>query len=122
MTSALVTEYLTNIINKVKTQNKNIKIFVASLLPNYYFRNQNWFDDMYYVMRTVAINNDCYFVDLTKFSSCKDDTVYSQGHLTALGYEKEADELIAYISYIISQNIDDFKYIQFIGTDYLYNE
>ena len=45
--------------------------------------------------------------------------VYNVTHPTALGYHKLATEIEAYISYIISQNLDDFKGIHLIGTDYI---
>ena len=123
MTVALFEQYMQLIINKVKETNPKIKIFLASLLPNYYFRTRSWFAPFRRKLIDIANNNtDCYLVDLTLYSDCLDDTVYSQGHLTALGYKKESDELIGYISDIMEKNIDDFKYIQFIGTDYSYTQ
>lgn len=123
MTVALFEQYMQLIINKVKETNPKIKIFLASLLPNYYFANRSWFAPFRRKLIDIANNNtDCYLVDLTLYSDCLANTVYSQGHLTALGYKKESDELIGYISDIMEKNIDDFKWIQFIDTDYEYIE
>ncbi len=123
MTVALFEQYMQLIINKVKETNPKIKIFLASLLPNYYYANRSWFAPFRRKLIDIANNNtDCYFVDLTLYSDCLAGTVYSQGHLTALGYKKESDELIGYISDIMENNIEDFKYVQFIGTDYEYIE
>ena len=61
---------------------------------------------------------DVYLLDLTTYSDCYGD-IYGHGyHLTALGYHKMASEISAYISYIIHENLEDFKWVQFIGTDY----
>jgi hypothetical protein len=43
---------------------------------------------------------------------------YNVWHPTALGYVKMAEEIKSLISYIISQDLEGFKDIQFIGTDY----
>ena len=38
---------------------------------------------------------------------------YNVTHPTALGYHKMATEIASYISYIISNNLDEFKTVQF---------
>lgn len=115
-------KYLKMIVDKLKTSNKGIKIFITTLLPNYYSNMGNIRDIVNNrAKEIVAENADCYLVDLTTYSECKNNTVYSQGHLTALGYQKEAEELVAYISYLINQNKNDFKYIHFINTNYSFN-
>ena len=115
-------KYLKMIVDKLKTSNKGIKIFITTLLPNYYSNMGDIRDIVNNRAKEIAAENaDCYLVDLTTYSACKDNTVYSQGHLTALGYQKEAEELVAYISYLINQNKDDFKYIHFINTNYSFN-
>lgn len=122
VTTSEVDTYLRNIISSVKSLNPKIKIFIATLLPNYYFRNETWYQTFRYTIKNIADTiDDCYYLDMTLFSSCIDDSVYSNGHLTALGYKKESEELLNYISYIIDNNEDDFKYIQFIGSvhDYI---
>lgn len=112
-------EYLIKIVEKLKAENNNIKIFIATLLPAYYTTNAQFFEQINNNMKeVVSLNNNCYLIDLSTYSECKNGTVYAQGHLTALGYLKEATELIAYISYIISQNKEEFKFVHFIGTNY----
>ena len=112
-------EYLQKIVNKLKDENEGIKIFIATLLPAYYTTNKSFFTQINDNIKDIVTNNtNCYLVDLSKYSECQENTVYAQGHLTALGYLKEANELIAYISYIISKNMNEFKYVQFIGTNY----
>lgn len=115
-------KYLKMIVDKLKSSNKGIKIFITTLLPNYYSDMGDIRDIVNNrAKEIVAENADCYLVDLTTYSECKKNTVYSQGHLTALGYQKEAEELVAYISYLINQNKNDFKYIHFINTNYSFN-
>lgn len=115
-------KYLKMIVDKLKTSNKGIKIFITTLLPNYYSNMGDIRDIVNNRAKEIAAENaDCYLVDLTTYSACKDNTVYSQGHLTALGYQKEAEELVAYISYLINQNKNDFKYIHFINTNYSFS-
>jgi hypothetical protein len=47
-------------------------------------------------------------------------SAYNVWHPTAIGYVKMAEEIKALISYTISQNLDEFSTIQFIGTDYTF--
>ena len=70
------------------------------------------------VRQIVNENTNCYLVDLAIYSKCHDNTVYAQGHLTALGYLQQAKEIGSAISYIIANNSDEFKDVHFIGTDY----
>ena len=115
-------EYLGRIVTKLKNQNQKIKIFITTLLPNYYSTNEELYSQINETrISFVEENFNCYLIDLTRFSSCKANTPYSQGHLTAIGYAKEASELKSYISYIIDSNLDDFKDVQFANTHYGYN-
>ncbi len=40
------------------------------------------------------------------------------GHMNALGYLKTAYYVMSYIDYIIRENLEDFKNVPFIGSDY----
>lgn len=42
------------------------------------------------------------------------------GHPNAYGYYLIAKAFKSYMSYIIANNMDDFRNIQFVGTDYSY--
>ena len=44
---------------------------------------------------------------------------YNIWHPTPLGYVKLAEEVKALISYTMNKNLDDFKDIHLIGTDYV---
>lgn len=115
-------QYLGYIISKLQNENQKIKIFIANILPNYYSTNEEWYAQINETRETAVSNySNCYLVDLTEFSACKANTPYSQGHLTAIGYAKEASELKSYISYIIDSNLSAFMDVQFSNTDYGYN-
>ena len=69
--------------------------------------------------------SQCYLVDLYTYALADNSfSGYWQykmgGHLTAIGYLWMAWDIMSYIDYIIRHNMDDFKEIGFIGTDYSY--
>lgn len=112
---------LQSIVNKLKAANNHIKIFISSV-SRAYSGDTTYYDNADLVSKTVAESNaDCYYLDLKQYSVIAPNTPYVNGHLTAIGYQKEAQEFYNYISYIIDNNLDDFKFIQFIGTSYSYN-
>lgn len=114
---------LGNIISKVKTDNPQIKIFLSTLFNTYKTPADIAVnEDIRYVAENTA---DCYLVDLETYGDIwkgnnldRSDTA---NHLTAIGYRKLAKEYFAYISWIIANNANDFKYVQFAGTDYVYD-
>lgn len=113
-------QYLQLIIDKLKNQNTNIKIFIAGIAKNKNFNSEE------YLSRNEAIkifasnkeSEDIFFIDLKQYSIIE-DTPYVRGHLTALGYLQQAKEYRNYISYIIFKNIDNFINVQFAGTNYI---
>lgn len=115
-------EYYQKIIDMLKSDVKDIKIFCCTVTPAYYESNTAFYGSFNeeVVKAIVEENENCYLIDLTQYSKCHKDTVYAQGHLTALGYLQQAKEIGAMISYIISQNPNEFRYVQFIGTNYSY--
>lgn len=122
MTPAMTEEYLQKIIDKMKSSNNGIKIFLATILPAYYNRNTDLYYNINSKIKNVVTNNEnCYLVDLSLFSKCRDNTPYAQGHLTALGYNQEANELKSIISYIIKNNMAEFKYVHFINSEHSFN-
>jgi hypothetical protein len=55
-------------------------------------------------------------LDLNRYSEIANHAAYNRIHPTALGYHKLANEIAAYISYIIRHNLSDFEAVQFIGS------
>lgn len=116
--------YLTNIINKVKTENNKIPIFIATIPMFFKGYEGADFEGMSQHIRTFAESNSLYLVDFrTYFTEFSSDSYTKYGvtyyaHHNALGYYKIAHAYKSYISYIISKNIDDFKNVQFVGTNH----
>ena len=54
---------------------------------------------------------------MATYSRTKKETAYENGHLTAIGYCKLAEEYKSYISYIIANNLGEFADVQFCNTD-----
>ena len=112
---------MTNIINKVKNENSGIRIFVATIIPAYSDYDTKF--DAYIAETKRLVEEDfpdTFLVDINKYSECKYYTYYAQGHLTAIGYQELAKEFYTLISYIIHNDLQAFRNVQFIGTNYTY--
>lgn len=113
----------TNIINKLKTENKGIKIFVATTIPSPSYRSAN-IDAVNDGIRALVedlADDDVILCDINVYGHTGDALGYNAGHLTAYGYNQLARDYIALISYIMSQDKDNYRFIQFIGTNYTYS-
>lgn len=115
-------QYYQQLITFFKNNFKGIKIFCCTLVPAYREQNPTFYDSYNQNVVKYCVNNndDCYLVDISKYSKCHASSVYAQGHLTALGYLELAKEIANLIDEQIENNINDFKYVQFIDTDYSY--
>ena len=113
---------LANIINKVKTDNNGIKIFVATIIPanGYMTTAMRTRSQMIRDFVSNLDDSNVYLVDLWTYGHTDDYLAYDAGHLSALGYLRLAEDYKAYISYIIHNNPNDFRYVQFVGTNYTY--
>ena len=111
---------LINIINKVKNENRGIKIFVATIIPanGYMLTSMRTRSQMIRDFVGALSDSDVYLVDLWKYGHTDDFLAYDAGHLSAYGYWQLAKDYKAYISYIVHNNPNDFRYVQFIGTNY----
>lgn len=129
---------LDNIINKVKTANAGIKIFLAGMInaksypaaaegESCYAKDQ-WLRNYYNTY--YANDNQVFFVDHVAYGHLRTlgnaqhggsypvDN-YNEGHLSAYGYWRLAQDYVNIIGYIMSHNeAQDFRKIQFIGTNY----
>ena len=109
-----------NIINKLKEHNNRIKIFLATIVPSYAPSYNENYKAMNNKIRAIAeATANVYLLDLNDLSNLTMHSAYNVYHPTAIGYVKMAEEIKALISYIISQNLDEFKDIHLIGTDYV---
>ncbi len=112
--------YLQLIVDKLKAENKGIKIFISTIIPATSYTGSGY-DTLSEAIRGFANSTvNCYLVDLAAYGHTGDEVAYNNGHLSALGYMTLAKDWKAYVSYIINQNKLDFRNVQFIGTDLTY--
>lgn len=110
---------INNIINKLKTANSGIRVFLCTIIPSYAVPGNVAYEAINEKVRAIANATDNVFlIDLNVYSECFRGTPYENQHLTAIGYHKMATEIKALISYTIKNNLDAFKTVQFIGTEY----
>ena len=108
-----------NIINKLKTESNGIKVFLCTIIPCYAPVGHTGYDTLNDKIREIAnTTDDVYLIDLNQYSELYDGTPYENQHLTAVGYHKMANEIMSLINYTIHNNLPDFKWVQFIGTEY----
>lgn len=111
--------YMNNIINKLKTSNNGIKIFLVTIIPSYANPANVIYGQLNDKIKEIVEHSyDTYLLDLNYYSECATDEAYNVTHPTALGYQKIAYEIYAMISYIIKNNLNEFKTVQYIGTEY----
>ncbi len=110
------------IVSKLKAQNKNIKIFVSTIIPAESYQSD--------VMKAVSAgirawvtslnDENVILLDMAEYGHTNNLTAYNCGHLSAYGYWRLACDYKAYISWYISKNPDKFRELQFVGTDYTF--
>ena len=71
------------------------------------------------IIEIANASSDIYLLDLNTYSNITMHQAYNIWHPTPLGYVKLAEEVKALISYTMNKNLDDFKDIHLIGTDYV---
>lgn len=111
--------YMNNIVAKLKTANNGIKIFLATIIPSYAPVTNPAYEQLNdKIKEMVEYTDNAYLLDLNYYSEIATHNAYNVTHPTALGYQKLASEIYSMISYIIKNNLDEFKNVQYIGTDY----
>ena len=108
----------TGIINMLKRDNNGIKIFVATTIPALAYSGQAFNDVNNGIRELVTSMNDenVILLDMAKYGSTKLKQ-YNAGHLTAIGYSRLAMDYKNFISWYIAENADQFRAVQFIGTN-----
>ena len=126
---------LMNIIDLVKTNNKQIKIFLSGMIngKSYsvsgerYGTINNFLISLY--QEEYASDNQVFFLDMAQYSHMQDLSSiagityptdnYNMGHMSAYGYWRLAKDYYNYISYIMAHDTYNiFRNIQFTGTDF----
>lgn len=111
---------LGSIIDKVEEENSGIKVFVCTIPKAPAYLTPAILNSAQTIRNYVESLNDdnVYVLDLAEYGHLNDSMAYTYGHPTAYGYHVLADDIRRYISYIISRNKMDFKFVQFINTGY----
>lgn len=105
---------LTNIVNKLKNENNGIKIFISTVFKCYRGTLKEAMNAD--IAQFANATEDVYLMDVYTHGHIEYNSVYHAGHLTALGYERLARDFYNYASYIIHNNPEDFKFVQYIGS------
>lgn len=125
------------IIDRLKELNNGIKIFLAGIINGQSYRcatsdetlytRDQWIKALY--AELYANDPQVFLIDHAKYGHLRDDKAgtygtfndnYNMGHLSAYGYNRLAQDYYAYIGRIMKDNDQDFRAIQFIGTNYSY--
>lgn len=114
----------TNIINKLKNENTGIKIFVATTVPAPAFQSTKINEVNAGIKALVQSMNDPNVIvaDINTYGHTADSIGYDAGHLTAYGYNRLARDYVSLISYLMDTDMENFRFIQFIGTKYTYTD
>lgn len=113
------------IIQKCLELQQKAKIFVVTI-PKTRTDYHNAWTTGNSKIKAVAEKLGVYVLDIYTYSESFDNPdeykkhFYSGGHRNAVGYKRTAMEYATYISWIIYNNPDDFRNVQYIGTDYNY--
>ena len=111
-------EYLGLIVDKLKAENKGIKIFLSTIFKC--FPGAGKVEVNTDIINFANATPDVYLMDLYTYGKVLDAPQYKAGHLTAFGYRQLASDVFAYASYIMHNEPESFRFIQYVGTDYEY--
>lgn len=113
----------TSIINKLLSDASGIFVFVSTIIPTMAYTTERYVAVSQGIRELVASINNSHVIllDMAAYGNTADEVGYNNGHLSALGYDRLAQDYMAYISYVMSQNPTLFRNIQFIGTSYDYS-
>ena len=114
------------IIQKVKELQPKAKIFCVTI-PN--TRNSDSTrSEANEKIKAIAESLGCYVIDLENYGVPKENVsewkkkYYNGGHLNALGYYELAKMILTYMNWIIKNDINDFRNVGFIDTNYSYTD
>lgn len=101
------------IISTIKSVQPNAKIFCICM------KRKDLFSAYNAAVRSMAtLFDNVYVLDMEKYAPALEDWEYTQGHGNPMGYLNYSYQIASYVDWIIRNNRDDFKYTQFIGTEY----
>ncbi len=119
------TGYYAKIIQKYKEIQPDAKFFLMTIPndPSWDSKNKEHSEILY---KFAELFSNCYVLDIGKYGPEFDEDFKKKfflgGHMNPCGYNIVAQMVMSYIDYIIRHNMDDFKQVGFIGTEYQYKE
>lgn len=111
------------IIQRYKEIQPKAKFFLMTM-PRTSINDTNELADRHaqYLYKFAEMFENTYVLDFRKYAPIYDkdfkDLFYLAGHMNAAGYLVTAQMVASYIDYIIRHNMDDFRQIGFVGTDF----
>lgn len=102
------------IIQRLRSVNPKCRIFCITIPYN---NQQGYLDNNDIIRAIVPKFSRCYLVDLANYHWTPDGLGLND-HLSPAGYQWAAFEINTYIDWIIRNNMDDFKDIAWVGTEY----
>lgn len=107
------------VINKIKETQPRAKIFLITMKIADVFADYNTvIRDMVNLFNTHYGNTDVYLIDM-EGTALVPSWEYTNGHGNTMGYLNYSYQIATYTDWLIRNNKDDFKLVQFIGTPYL---
>lgn len=103
-----------DLIEYLQEKTPYIRIFLCTFLPC--FANLSWQPYRNQLMKFHKPSEGVWVLDLYTYSNTAKKTDYNTDeHMTALGYQKMAEEIVGYISYTMATDKNDyFKSFQFV--------
>lgn len=113
----------TNIINKLKAENEGIKIFVSTIINTQSYKDIGGGVNEGIIQLVEDLNDpDVILLDMHKYGRLNLSNAYSCGHPSQYGYYRMAQDYCNYISWYMATHKEEFRFIQFIGTNYVYTK
>ncbi len=117
--------YYAKIIQKYKKIQPDAKFFLMTV-PNDSVWGEKRFAHTELLYELTELFSNCYVLDIGKYGPVFDEDFKKKfflgGHMNPCGYNLIGQMVMSYIDYIIRHNMDDFKQVGFIGTEYRYKE
>lgn len=107
------------IIQRIQTIQPGTKFFLVTI-PNDRDCEELFSEAAAAIHGAAEKLGDCYVIDLfhnaPKYDASFHEKYFCGGHMNAMGYVLSAHFIMTYIDHIIRSNMQDFKYVQFIGS------
>ena len=101
------------IISTIKSIQPDAKIF-----PILMKREQKYADYNEAIRYVASRFDNIYLLEMDKFAEERQGWEDTLGHGNTMGYLNYSYQISSYVDWIIRHNPDEFKYVQFIGTEY----